>query len=267
MGIARRLLCSSALLFLACMSTPSPAQTLTTIYNFCAQQDCADGARPDAGLVQGTDGNFYGTTSQGGPRDGTVFKINPSGALTTLHSFSGSDGANPMAELVQANDGNFYGTTFNGGANDDPSCIAGGFDGCGTVFKVTPGGSFTTIYNFCSQSRCRDGSNPASALVQGFDGNLYGTSEGRSGGTFYKIESGGMLTTLYHFCSQPNCADGEYPLTLMRGSDGNFYGTTYAGGTSNNCTLQSSMGCGTVFKITPQGTLTTLYSFDNTHGC
>ena len=268
MGIARRFLYSSVLLFLACMSTPSSAQTLATVYDFCAQPNCADGYLPHAGPVQGTDGNFYGTTSQGGaPFDGTVFKITQSGALTTLHSFSGADGANPMAELVQGNDGNFYGTTFNGGANNDPSCVFGGFVGCGTVFKVTPGGSFTTVYNFCSQQYCLDGSNPAGALVQGTDGNLYGTSGGQTGGTFYKITPGGMLTTLYNFCSQLNCTDGEYPLTLVEGADGNFYGTTFAGGTSNNCNRQGSFGCGTIFKITPQGVLTTLHSFTNADGC
>ena len=266
MGISRRLLSSLALLFLACMSTPSPAQTLTTIYDFC--ENCSTGSLPAAGLVQGTDGNFYGTTSQGGPRDGTVFKVTPNGALTTLHAFSGADGANPMAELMQGNDGNFYGTTFNGGANNDPSCVFGGFVGCGTIFKVTPGGSFTTIYNFCLQQYCLDGALPSSALIQGTDGNLYGTAGGTyTGGTFFKITPAGALTTLYMFCSQPNCTDGEYPRSLVRGSDGNFYGTTYAGGTSSNCTLEGSMGCGTIFKITPQGTLTTLYSFDNAHGC
>jgi uncharacterized repeat protein (TIGR03803 family) len=244
------------------MATPSPAQTFTTIYDFCSQPNCTDGSLPTAGLVQGTDGNFYGTTT-----GGTVFKVTPGGALTTLHSFSGPDGANPMAELVQGNDGNFYGTTLSGGANDDPSCVFGGYIGCGTVFKVTPGGSFTTIYSFCSQQYCFDGANPSSALVRGADGNLYGTSNGQTGGTFYEITPGGALATLYHFCSQPSCADGEFPRTLVQGSDGNFYGTTYAGGTGNNCTLSGSIGCGTVFKITPQGTLTTLYSFDNAHGC
>jgi uncharacterized repeat protein (TIGR03803 family) len=254
--------------FCAAMAIASPAQTLTTLYNFCSQTNCTDGALPHAGLVQGTDGDFYGTTSQGGPRDGTVFKVAASGALTTLHAFAGADGANPMAELVQGNDGNFYGTTFNGGANNDPSCVFGGFVGCGTVFKVTPGGSFTTIYNFCSQQYCLDGALPSSVLIQGTDGNLYGTSGGTStGGTFFKITPAGALTTLYIFCSQPNCTDGEFPGTLIQGSDGNFYGTTYAGGTSNNCTLEGSIGCGTVFKITPQGMLTTLYSFDNVHGC
>jgi uncharacterized repeat protein (TIGR03803 family) len=155
----------------------------------------------------------------------------------------------------------------NGGANDDPSCVAGGFVGCGTVFKVTPGGSLNTLYNFCSQQYCSDGSNPSAALVQGTDGNFYGTANGQFGGTVFKITPDGTLTTLYLFCSLQHCADGEYPRSLVQGTDGNFYGTTYAGGTSSNCTSYSSNGCGTVFKITPQGTLTTLHSFDNAGGC
>jgi uncharacterized repeat protein (TIGR03803 family) len=255
------------LLFCAVTAIAAPAQTLTTIYNFCSQPNCSDGSLPHAGLVQGTDGNFYGTTSQGDVGYGTVFKVTPSGALTTLHAFTGPDGADPLAALLQGTDGNLYGTTFNGGANDDPSCVFGGFVGCGTVYKVTPAGSLSTLYSFCSQPFCFDGSNPSSALIQGVDGNFYGTAGGQTtGGTFFKITPAGALTTLYNFCSLPNCADGEFPHTLVRGTDGNFYGTTYAGGTNDNCTVEGSIGCGTVFKITPQGTLTTLYSFDNTDG-
>ncbi|HEY5177049.1 MAG TPA: choice-of-anchor tandem repeat GloVer-containing protein [Terriglobales bacterium] len=246
----------------------SPAQTLNTIYSFCSQTNCTDGIWPHAGLVQGTDGNFYGTTSsdEGAYADGTVFKITPSGTLATLHTFDGADGSIPDAGLVQGADGNFYGTTGQGGANDDPSCDFGGRVGCGTVFKITPGGSLTTLYNFCSQPYCSDGSNPSATLVQGSDGNFYGTAGGQ-GGTVFRITPDGTLTTLYFFCSLNNCADGEYPRSLVQGTDGNFYGTTYAGGTSNNCTIYSSIGCGTVFKITPQGTLTTLHSFDNAGGC
>ena len=99
------------------------------LYSFCAQSKCTDGSAPYAGLVLGRDGNFYGTTESGGANgEGTVFKITPRGALTTVHSFNIYDGANPYAALVQATDGNFYGTTESGGAHI-----------LGTVFKITPG--------------------------------------------------------------------------------------------------------------------------------
>ncbi len=118
-----------------------------------------------AGLVQGHDGNFYGTT----PRsytDGTVFKITPSGTLTTLHTFDGTDGNNPQAGLVLGTDGNFYGTTYSGGTSSN--C---GY-GCGTVFKMTPSGSLTTLHSFSGT----DGYNVQAGLVEGSDGNFYGTT-------------------------------------------------------------------------------------------
>ncbi len=247
----------------------TPAGALTTLYSFCAQANCTDGQQPYAGLVRGSDGNFYGTTLEGGANTGcslgsgtcgTVFKITPGGALTTLYSFcaqSGcADGGNPYAGLVQASDGNFYGTTFGRGVN-----------GYGTVFKITPAGALTSLYSFCSQTNCADGEYPQSGLVQASDGNFYGTTpEGgggpfHQGGTVFKITSSGTLTTIYNFCSQPTCADGADSLAaLLQGTDGNFYGTTIGGGAY--CTQNS--GCGTVFKITPSGTLTTLHSFDDT---
>ena len=125
-----------------------------------------DGALPVAGLVQGTDGNFYGTTGSGGTdNDGTVYKITPNGILTTLHSFAGNDGAGPGAALIQATDGNFYGTTPTGGTNDG-----------GTIFKTTPSGMLTTLYSFCSQTNCVDGQYPVAALLQAVNGTLYGTT-------------------------------------------------------------------------------------------
>src|SRR5215831_12867854 len=113
-----------------------------------------------AGLVQGTDGNFYGTTSAGGVSNkGTVFKITPWGVLTTLHSFSGNDGAGPNG-LVQGTDGNFYGTTLEGGTDSD--CPYVFYDGCGTVFKITTAGTLTTLYSF---DYWHDGAYPWAALV------------------------------------------------------------------------------------------------------
>jgi uncharacterized repeat protein (TIGR03803 family) len=225
----------------------TPTGTLTVLYAFCSQSNCTDGRGPQGTLVQGTDGNFYGTTAFGGANScnkgagcGTVFKITPSGALTTLLSFNGVDGDFARAGLVQGADGNFYGTTQTGGA------------GLGTVYMVTPSGKLTTLYSFSG----RDGSAPVAGLVQGADGNFYGTTFGGGAngvGTVFKITSGGTLTTLYSFCSQSNCTDGSSPdAALVQSADGNFYGTTNEGGPNSN---------GTVFRITSDGTLTTLHTF------
>ncbi len=222
----------------------TPSGTLTTLYQFCSQTNCTDGANPYAALIQGADGNFYGTTKLGGTKNsGTVFKITPSGTLTTLHSFVGTDGADTQSGLVQGTDGNFYGTTNLGGATGEPLCRIGA--GCGTVFKITPSGTFTSLYSFCSESGCPDGGAPYAGLIQGTDGNFYGTTESsgaNADGTIFKITPAGTLTTLYSFCSQAGCADGSEPYAgLIQASDGNLYGTTYEGGTNND---------GTVFKLT-----------------
>ncbi|HEV2379544.1 MAG TPA: choice-of-anchor tandem repeat GloVer-containing protein [Terriglobia bacterium] len=121
----------------------APAQVFRSLLGF----DNADGAYPYAGLVQGIDGNLYGTSQEGGTQsDGTVFKITSDDALTTLYSFCFSDGFTPEAPLIQGSDGNLYGTTVAGGTG--PKCSAGFADGCGTVFKIVPGGARTTLHNF-----------------------------------------------------------------------------------------------------------------------
>jgi uncharacterized repeat protein (TIGR03803 family) len=248
------------LLFCATIAIASSAQTLTTLHSF----DSTDGANPFPGLVQATDGNFYGTTYGGGANanNGTVFKITPSGTLTTLYSFcaqSGcTDGALPAAGLVQAGDGNLYGTAVYGGANNR-----------GTIFKITPSGTLTTLYSFCAQNGCADGALPFAGLVQA-NGNFYGTTE--FGGTYsygaiFRITPSGTLTTLYSFCANSGCPDGARPAAgLIQATNGVFYGTTQAGGANKNaiCAVE---GCGTVFKVTPVGALTTLYSFCSKSGC
>jgi uncharacterized repeat protein (TIGR03803 family) len=223
----------------------SSTVTESVLHSFCSQSGsttyCLDGAHPEAGLIQGSDGNFYGTTAVGGANyDGTVFKITPGGVLTTLHSFCSQtditgaclDGSQPERGLVQGADGNFYGTTMLGGANDGP-----GFpSGAGTVFKITRAGALTTLYSFCSQTNCLDGGVNRS-------------------GTVFSITPGGALTTLYSFCGQTdssgNCLDGSAPgAGVIQGSDGNFYGTTAVGGASGG---ESG---GTVFELsvsTPAG--------------
>jgi uncharacterized repeat protein (TIGR03803 family) len=228
--------------------------TLTDLYAFdCGQYGCPSGASPYAGLVQATDGTLYGTTENGGSNSyGTVFKITVSGNLTTLHNFDGGDGANPYAGLVQATNGNFYGTTTGGGATSN-----------GTVFKITPSGELTTLYNFCSQNHCTDGANPVAALIQATDGSFYGTTSyggANYEGTVFRVTPGGKLKTLYSFCSRKRaCADGVAPYAaLIQTSNGDLYGTTSGAGANGDY--------GTVFKITPNGKLTTLHSFDGGDG-
>ncbi len=252
----------------------TPSGTPTTLYQFCSQAGCSDGANPYSGLIQASDGNLYGTTGWGGANScivgsmnfgcGTVFKITSSGELTTLHSFDMTDGDFPVAGLVQASDGNLYGTTEFGG----------GIFEAGTVFKITTGGTLTTLYEFCSVvgQVCTEGGGPAAGLIQATDGNLYGTAAGfgaNNYGTVFKITTSGTLTALYSFCAEggSGCTDGALPMAaLVQASDGNLYGTTIAGG-DDSCTLvRDNPGCGTIFKITLDGALTILHSFDGTDG-
>ncbi len=228
-----RMICAAIVLLLA-LAITSPAQTLTTLYGFTGG---TDGDTPVAGLVQGSDGNFYGTTYGGTTtQSGTVFQITPDSVLTTLYTFTGgTDGAKPYGSLVQASDGNFYGTT-----------VLGGTSNSGTAFQITPAGTIATMYSFTGGTH---GSRPYSGLVQGSDGNFYGTTfygGTAQSGTVFQITPAGVLTTLYRFTG----TDGSNPYAgLVQGSDGNFYGTTTSGGTGNS---------GTVFQITPAGTLATL---------
>ncbi len=142
--------------------------------------------------------------------------------LTTLVTFAGASGSNPQGSLVQGTDGNFYGTTVEGGNTScDPP------NGCGTVFKVTPSGVLTILYSFCAQTNCADGSSPYGGLVLGTDGNFYGATPNggaHNGGTIFRITLLGKLITLYSFCSEANCSDGEAaPSALIEASDGDFY--------------------------------------------
>lgn len=235
----------------------TPAGSVTWLYDFCSHLPCKEGAWPN-GIIQATDGNFYGTTEKGGRSSntqGTFFRFT-SGTLTTLNSFVSADGTAPFAGVIQATNGDFYGTTPQGGAHAS-----------GTVFKVTAEGKITTLYSFCSQSNCTDGANPYARLLQATDGNFYGTTEMGGGGacaqgcgTVFRITPEGTLTTLYSFCSQTGCADGKNPVAgLVQGTNGELYGTTQTGGDGSKC---PSFGCGTVFKITADGTLSTLHVFN-----
>jgi uncharacterized repeat protein (TIGR03803 family) len=192
-------------------------------------------------LVQGIDGSFYGATSEGGVgRNGTIFKITPTGKLTTLYSFSGKqDGGGPFGTLTLGSDGNLYGTAGGGGV------------GCGTIFRISTSGLFKKIYTF------GQGTNapcfPFDGLIQATDGKLYGTT-GYGGtmnsGTIFSLNSAGSLTVLHSF----DWADGAVPYgSLVQATDGNFYGSTTEGGAhmgASMCRVGSrNQGCGTVFRL------------------
>jgi uncharacterized repeat protein (TIGR03803 family) len=210
----------------------TPSGTESVFYSFTSV--------PYSGLVQGSDGNIYGTTASGGTSGrGTVFKITLGGTETVLFSFPAGS-SDPYTGLIEGIDGDFYGTTGAGGTSDD-----------GTVFKITPSGNETVLHAFAKSGT--DGQTPYAGLIQGSDGNLYGTTYfgGANGfGTVFKVTPSGTETVLYSFAGGN---DGEHPYAgVIQGSDGNFYGTTYQGGAS---------GYGTVFKLTPSGTETVLYTF------
>ena len=257
----RRLLWAAALLLPAFAARADVV--FTNLYSFTGTND---GGNPSAGLVQGRDGYFYGTTEDGGANySGTVFKISTNGTLISLYSFTGTnDGAYPQAALAQGTDGYFYGTTIAGGNTNLNNY--GGLSGYGTVFKINDSGTLTSLHSFAGY----DGETPQSALVQGSDGNFYGTTtyggntslnSGFGYGTVFKISTNGVLTKLYSFGSiqdtNGNPLDGAYPgAVLVRGADNYFYGTTSQGGT-----LNYDPGYGTVFKISTNRVLQTLHVF------
>jgi uncharacterized repeat protein (TIGR03803 family) len=218
----------------------SAAGKLTTLYSFCAQANCTDGWTVYSALTRASNGKFYGVTANGGTSGwGTVFSITTTGTLTTLHNFAFTDGANPFGGLVQASDGNLYGTTSGGGRTGE-----------GTLFEIGKTGKLATIYNFCAKAYCPDGLAPFGTLVQGPNGNLYGTTDAGgtlSRGTIFEINAKGVLTTLHSFGG----VDGSFPYAglVQDSSNGTLYGTTYSGG--NLSCIFYGTGCGTVFSLVP----------------
>ena len=200
----------------------TPAGKLTTLYSFCSEANCTDGGEPSTGLVIGPNGSLFGTTFIGGSSShGTLFEFSTAGKFTVLHNFT--TGEEGLITLMLAGDGSLYGTT------------SSGYNGGGKIFRLSPSGDFTTIYGFCSLTECADGSSPQEPLVQGSDGNLYGTasSGGATGnGTIFEITPEGKLTTLYNFCLNSDCPDGREPDSLMQATNGSFYGMTQFGGSS-----------------------------------
>jgi uncharacterized repeat protein (TIGR03803 family) len=237
----------SALLVAAVL--PAHAQTETVLYSFSGTP--SDGAIPYSTPV--FDGrNLYGTTVEGGAYGyGTVFKLEPSGTETILHSFdfNGSDGYAPYASLVLGEKGILSGTTELGGAHGE-----------GTVFELTPtkdGWIETILHSFALNGT--DGAAPFASLIRDKEGNLYGTTyEGGdyNSGTVFELALSGTETILHSF--DFNGSDGYYPnASLVLGGKGNLYGTTTYGG-PYGC---AEDGCGTVFELTPSGGETILHSF------
>jgi uncharacterized repeat protein (TIGR03803 family) len=268
-SIALWLLLTAVLCFLVATVQPAHAQVLTTLYSFTGG---ADGNTPFGSLIKDKAGNLYGTASWGGSEGGnctynggygtgcgTVFELTRSGSVwsfTLLYSFNGypDDAANPANEFLAFDKlGNLYGTTYYGG-----TVPCSGQPGCGTVFKLTPsqnGWTETMLYSF---PQGNGAFSPDSGVVVDKVGNLYGTTfhSGTGPGTVYKVTPSGTETVVYAFTGG---ADGGYPFGgLVLDRKGNLYGTTQYGGTGQNC---GGSGCGTVFKIAPDGTETVLYSF------
>jgi uncharacterized repeat protein (TIGR03803 family) len=223
------------------------AGALTPIYNFCSLTSCVDGGYPFGGVTLGFDGDFYGTTQGGGSHAaGTVFKVTPTGTLTTLWNFAnGTDDSVPVYTTLQGQDSSMYGVSV------------GQYNGqYGALFKVSASGVFKTLRDFTYAN----GAYP-NLPTQGTDGNLYGTTQVGGDptckcGVVYKATAAGAITVLHAFKGYPT--DGTRPIgVLVQGPDGNFYGTTWRGGTNNY---------GSVFKITPTGVYTLLYSFNYSSG-
>jgi uncharacterized repeat protein (TIGR03803 family) len=229
----------------------------TVLYSFSGG---VDGATPEMGLVRDAAGNLYGTTHLGGAYNwGTVFKVDPSGNETVLHSFNGltGDGGDAFAGLILDSAGNMYSTT-QGGGNVNSNCLPGLEMGCGTVFTITTAGTESVLYAF---NGYKDGNTPFGGVIRDNQGNLYGTSQPRptptGWGTIFKLHPSGQLNVLHTFSG----ADGADPLAgVIADSSGNLYGTTSAGGTGS-CTYYVGGGCGTVFELSPTGKFTVLYNF------
>lgn len=230
----------------------TPAGELITLAEFRHRGISKAGATPWADLVEGADGYLYGMTSEGGTAwAGTIFKLSPEGVATKLVDFTGNGTTNkgslPYGGLMRASDGHFYGCTSRGGAL-----------GYGTVFRLTPEGVLTTLVEFSNNGTSNRGNSPRDHLVEGPDGMLYGTTYagGLGFGTVFKMTTSGTLTTLVEFTNTTGGSfRGHSPdAGLVLTTDGNFYGTTYAGGTYDR---------GTVFRMTPAGVMTTLVDFTN----
>ena len=227
----------------------TPTGQLTTVWNF----KTTDGGNPVYPPFQGQDSNFYGSAPGGSLGFGLVYKITPAGALTALGTFNATNGNDPNLP-TQGTDGNFYGTARFGGISGFGCQI-----GCGTLYKLAPNGKITVLHNFAGWPS--DGADPRGVLVQGTDGNFYGTTfmgGANNFGSVFKLTPSGQYSILYSFCALAGCVDGKNPwVGLIQATDGSLYGTSQGG----------AHNAGALFKVTTTGVFTTLYSFCNVAFC
>lgn len=214
----------------------TPSGKFTSLY----QLDFWASSYPYAPLVQGIDGNFYGSAAYGGSGAGVIFKVTPTGKFSVLHTFDNTDGSSPEAPLIQASDNNFYGTTCCGGSDDS-----------GVIFRISATGNFSVVHNM---NAATDGGGPFGGLVQSADGNFYGVNAGGGNssncmggcGTIFKVSSQGNVSVLYNF----DYTDGAYPYaTMLEHTNGIFYGDTWSGGISNSACTQSGPDCGVFYSM------------------
>jgi uncharacterized repeat protein (TIGR03803 family) len=236
-----------AILALTVAAIPAQAQTYKKLYDAPAGTGISS---PEAqAIAQGRDGSMYTTSPYGGTDYGTLFKVTPSGKVTVVNNTG--VGYFVVSGVTLGTDGNFYGTDQDGG----PTGGGCGFSGCGQLYKVTPKGAETVVYNFTNSTT--DGDDPQSAPIEGTDGKFYGTTPYSAGyyiSIAYSITSGGKFSTLHTFTN----AEGQNVYAgLVQGTDGNFYGVAQT---------QGANGFGTIYKMTPSGTVTVLHNFTSTDG-
>lgn len=245
---------SFAAAIVAALALPAAtkAANFEVVYSFTGG---SDGSNPSAGLTADRKGNLFGVTS------GNVYELPAAGGEKTVYTFAGGKDANSPEARLLARGRRLYGTS-----------IFGGRKGAGTVFKIEVGGGEKVVHSFCSLANCQDGLWPTAALALGADGSLYGTTRyggahaaQYKGGVVFKIGPGRAETVLYSFCAQQNCADGNDAANgIVLDAAGNIYGTTVGGGIDDpNCVD----GCGTLYRLSPDGVLTVLHSFCSQENC